>query len=152
MTRLEFFSVIYRRGMRGYFVILLVCLIVAIVSRVVNSEQSLLFSTYTLLIVFPAYVTVIFSGISRVFDLHKKENGKVEDYVAPGFLSIKLAPYSLVVSIVILGPPVLLIAALFGLESHVNEHTTTLSMVVLLNLVPVWYFSGVHQLFRKWLA
>ena len=152
MTRLEFFSLIFRRGMRGYFVSVLVCLLVAIVSRVVNSEQSLLFSTYTLLIVFPAYATVIISVDSRAFDLHKKENGKVEDYVAPGFFSIKLVPYRLVVWIVTFVPPALVIAALFGLESHVKEHTTTLSMVVLLNLVPVWYFSGVNQLFRKWLA
>jgi len=151
MNRAEFFSEIYRKGEKTYFVVMLVCLAVAIGSRIINTEESLIIAAYTLLVVFPAYFAAIVNGHSRAIELHKKERGKCV-YFTPGAFCTKLAPYALVVSIAALAPPLLVTSILFGLDSHINEHTSVLSILVLFNLIPVWYFAGVNPLFKRKVA
>lgn len=149
MDRAEFIKVMAQKLGKGYFTLLVLCLVGAIILRIVNNESLLNISAVLLAPVLPAGAVMAISSVIRILDLHKHNYRGMEKYVAPSPWSIKLVPYNIIVPMAVTVPPVLVVSLLFELENHPDEHTFLYSAFVLISLAVCWFFGVVNPYIKS---
>ena len=140
MNRAQFFLEIFNRSLAVIKHMLLATVFITLVTRLIDNEFALKVASFLTVMVFPVGFVMVGKLVSRVLDLYRYEHGKKEGYVEPSIWSIKLLPQSFMVSIGALAPPVIVVSLVFGLENHPQEHTTILSILLLLQVIIAWYF------------
>jgi len=149
MNRAQFFLEIFNRSVVGIKYMLLVTAFITLVTRLIDNALALKIASFLTVMVLPVWFVMIGKLVSTVLDLYRHEHGKKDGYVEPNIWSIKLLPQSLMVSIGALAPPVLVMSLLFGLENHPQEHTTILSILLLLQVSITWYFWAFEPFLMK---
>ena len=149
MNRSQFFVEIFRRATVAIKYMLLATVFVTLVTRLIDNESAFKVAGVLAVITFPAWFIMVGKLVSRVLDLHRYEHGNKEGYVEPSVWSIRLLPQSLMVSIGTLVPPVTVVSLLFGLENHPKEHTTILSILLLVQVISAWYYWVFDPFMQK---
>ncbi|MFT7592502.1 MAG: hypothetical protein ACI9UJ_002440 [bacterium] len=152
MNRAQFFSEIVRLGKSKYRQLLIVFLVSAVVLRIIDNEMALKISLVFFIAGIPAFITVVFSSLERVRELHRFYYKGATVYKMPSIVSPKLFPYSVVVPLGAMVPPFVLVSSLFGLENQGHEHTHLLSALLLVHCISVWYFWAFSPFINRLVA
>lgn len=144
MNRKQFFQEIGKRSDRYIKVGLLICFLLMLALRVIDTE----FALKIAIIIFLMLITFLFAIPLKLIDcvylLHAHQNKHNINYKKPALVSLCLVPQSIVVSVGVIAPPFIFVYILFGLSTNQPEHTELLSYFLLLQALAVWFYGVVR--------
>ena len=148
MDRAAFFKEISQKIGKAYSILLIFCVFSTSLLRIVNTESALVISWFFVLLALPSLCAMAFSVLGRIIDLHRHHHAGEEGYVAPSIMSLKLVPFNIVVPLVTMVPPFIIVAFIFGMDGHEQEHTNLLSAHVFLSLLAACFFWGINPFIK----